>query len=148
MSLDRFVSLVLIHRRAGGTYTVTSALAQHDGVGESSTARGNMHRGSTSKIKSSHLEHPTRRIPCPACNWVIDYGRPNEHEDHARKHTATLSDSSNGKSNSDSREHALVNSEQEIRDLGGTDGWRSKNIPETNVLQIADVFASGVGECE
>ena len=127
---------------------MASALAQHDGVGESCTSRGNMHGGSTSEIKSSHLEHPTRRVPCPACNWVINDCRPNEHEDHTRKHTATLSNSSNSKSNSDSSEHALVNGEKEVRDLGGPNGWCCKDISEPNVLQIADVLASCVRKGE
>lgn len=64
------------------------------------------------------------------------------------EHATSLSDSTNGKSNSDAGEHALVHSKQKIRDLGRTDGGRTEDIAETNVLQITDVAASGVREGE
>lgn len=60
--------------------TVTTTLAQHDGVGERSASGGDMHGGSTSKVKATHLEHPAGCVPCPAGNWVVDNGCPDEHE--------------------------------------------------------------------
>ena len=127
---------------------MTSALAQHDGVGQSSRSRRDMHWGSSSEIKPSHLEHPSGRVPCPACDWVVDDGCPDEHEENGREHTTALRDSSNGKSNRDGCEHALVDGEEEIRDLGGAHGWCSEDVPEADVLQVSDVLAGGVGEGE
>jgi hypothetical protein len=73
VSLCYIVSLILNWER-GQTYTVTAALAQHDGVSQSSTPRGNMHWGSSSEIETSHLGNPARRVPCPASNWIVDDG--------------------------------------------------------------------------
>jgi hypothetical protein len=107
-----------------------------------------MHRGSTSKIKSSHLENPSRRIPCPACNWIIDDSRPDKHENHTWKHATTLGNSSYSKCDSDGCEHTLVYGEEEIGDIGGANGGSTKNISEANVLKIANVLAGGVREGE
>lgn len=79
--------------------TVTTTLAEHQGVGESSGTGGNVHGSTTSKVETSELEHPTGWVPGPAGNGVVDDGGPDEHEDDARKHAATLSNSANSKSN-------------------------------------------------
>jgi hypothetical protein len=37
------------------------------------------------------------RVPCPACDGVVDNGGPDKHEDDAGEHAATLCDGTNGK---------------------------------------------------
>jgi hypothetical protein len=127
---------------------MASPLAQHDRVGESSAAGRDMHWGSTREIETSHLEDPSGGVPGPACNRVVDDGGPDEHEYHAREHATTLGDRSHGKRNRDRCEHALVDGEQQIRDLRRSDGRGTENISEANVFQIADKFPPGVREGE
>jgi hypothetical protein len=107
-----------------------------------------MHWGSASKVKSSHLEDPSRRIPGPASNRVVDDGCPDEHEDNARKHAATFSNSTDCKSYCDGCEHALVDSKHKIGDLRRSNRWCSEDISEAKVFQVTNVFAGSVGEGE
>jgi hypothetical protein len=104
--------------------------------------------GSTSEVKTSHLENPSRSVPCPACNWIVDDCTPDEHEDDGRKHATALRDSSDSKRNRDGSEHALVDGEQQIGDLRRTDGGSTEDISETNVFHITNIFASGLREGE
>lgn len=63
-------------------------------------------------------------------------------------HTSSLSSGANSKCNSDSCEHALVDGEQEIGNLGRSNGRSCQHIAEPDVFQITDVLAGGVGESE
>lgn len=47
-----------------------------------------------------------------------------------------------------SSEHALEDGEQKIRDLITPHRWRSKHTFHAEVIQIANVFSRGVGECQ
>ena len=81
-------------------------------------------------------------VPCPAGYSVVDNGGPNEHEDNAGEHSAALCDGADSKSNPvcsislglytaivgfidvrDCGKHALVNSEEKIRDPVAAHGW-------------------------
>ena len=62
--------------------------------------------------------------------------------------TTTLSNSSDGKSHGDGGEHALVDSEEEIRNLGGANRRSRKDIAESDIVQVADELAGGVREGE
>lgn len=83
------------------------------------------------------------RIPRPASDRVVDESGPDQHEDNAGKHTASLCNSTNGESHTihemsitsiiwylkdiivrDSGKHALVHGEHEIRDPVATNGRR------------------------
>lgn len=79
--------------------TVTTTLAEHQRVGESGGTGGNVHRSTTCEVETSELEYPTGCVPGPAGNRVVNDGGPDEHEDDAREHAATLSDGANSKSN-------------------------------------------------
>lgn len=48
----------------------------------------------------------------------------------------------------DSREHALVDTEQQIWDSGAANGWLAKDTSEPDVLQVADISRSIVAEGE
>ncbi|CRK19747.1 hypothetical protein BN1708_000412 [Verticillium longisporum] len=95
---------------------VATTLAEHHRVRESSGARGNVDGGAAGKVEAAHAAGPTRRVPCPAGNGVVDDGRPDEHEDDAGQHAPTLGDGASSESDGDGGEHALVESKQEIRD--------------------------------
>jgi len=58
-----------------------------------------MYGGSTSKVKAAHLEHPTRWVPGPACDGVVDDSRPDKHVDDAWEHAPSLGNGTNGESN-------------------------------------------------
>lgn len=92
----------------------------------------------TREVQSSQVEDPTRSVPGPAGEGIVDDGGPNENKDHAGKHAATFSDSADSEGNSvndslgsrqdieagndirNAGEHALENGEQEIRNLSAT----------------------------
>ena len=78
---------------------VTTSLSKHVRIGEGSTSGGDMNGSSASKIQPTHLEDPSRWVPGPARNRVVDDGCPDKHVDDARQHTSSLGDSSNGKRN-------------------------------------------------
>lgn len=105
---------------------VSRSLAKHNAVCEGCSTRGDMHRSSTCKVKAAHYEGPACRVPCPACNGVVDNSGPDEDEDAAREHTTSVSSSTDCKCGPgcqsacdstlrdlkfvrDSREHSLVN---------------------------------------
>jgi len=46
----------------------------------------------------------------------------------------------------DGREHALVDGEQKVRDLGTSDRGRSENILESKVVEVSDKLTSAVAE--
>jgi len=48
----------------------------------------------------------------------------------------------------DSSKHALVDREEQIRNLMATNRRRRKDISESNVVEVSDELASGVGKGE
>jgi hypothetical protein len=103
--------------------------------------------GSTSsKVETTHLEGPPSRIPGPAGDRVIDNGSPDEDEDDTGTQTGAVHGCTDSQSWGNGREHALVNSEEQVWNLCAPDGRLSKDVSETNVLKIADIGSRGVGE--
>jgi hypothetical protein len=78
---------------------VSTTFPEHEGVSQSGSTRRDMHRSASGEIKPTHLENPSRRIPRPARNWVVDNCGPDEHEDNAGQHSASLSDGTDCQSN-------------------------------------------------
>src|SRR5690349_10784263 len=74
---------------------VSGALPEHHGVGESSSAGGDVNRGSAGEIETTHEEGPAIRVPRPAGDGVVDQSRPDEDENEAWKHTATVGGGTN-----------------------------------------------------
>lgn len=128
--------------------TVTATFSEHQRVGQSGGARGNVDRGATSKVKTTHVEGPAGAVPGPASNGIVDDGGPDEGEDHGGQDATTLGGSTDGEGNGDGGEHALVNGKHEIRNLAGSDRGGTENIAETNVAQVTDELAGGVREGE
>lgn len=128
--------------------TVTATFSEHQRVSQSGGAGGNMDRGATGKVKTTHVEGPAGAVPGPASNGIIDDGGPDEGEDHGGQDATTLSGSTNGEGNGDGGEHALVNSKHEIGDLARSDRGGTENIAESNVAQVTNELAGGVGEGE
>src|SRR4051812_27071699 len=77
--------------------TVTASFSEHIRVGKRSASGRDMDGSSAGKVKATHFEHPSRRIPGPACNGVVDDGRPDEHIDDAGEHPASFGDGAYGK---------------------------------------------------
>ena len=145
---------------------MTAALAQHVRVSQSSSSRGNMNRCSAGKVEATHLEDPTRGVPGPAGDGIVDKGRPNEHVDDARQHASTLCYCTNGKSNTgirsalmkvdaedeiyvrDSGEHALVHTEHQVRNSRASNRWSTKDIHQTKVVKISDVLSCSMRESQ
>jgi hypothetical protein len=136
---------------------VAGALAEHQRVGEGSGAGGNVDGSTTGEVETAHLERPALRVPGPVGNGVVDDGGPDEHENDAGQHAATVSSSANSErgpkgnalatlfvSNNqipklrnirESREHALVEAEEEVRQ-GTSNREVAENALETKVGEI------------
>ena len=147
---------------------MTPPLSQHERVRESCRAGGYVNRGPACKVQSSHSIHPASRVPGPASDSVVDDGRPDEHEDDAGKHAATLSYRTHGKCHPDwnfsqswfllsfyaririrdGSKHALIHCKQEIWYPVASHTRRRKRVPKPNIGQIPNVFTSAVGERE
>jgi hypothetical protein len=69
---------------------VSPPLAQHDGVGESSSAGRDVDWCATGEVQAAHFEGPACGVPGPASDGVVDYGAPDEHEDYAGQHAASV----------------------------------------------------------
>lgn len=105
-----------------------------------------MDRGTTGKIEASHLVGPSRWVPSPTRNRVVDDRGPDEHEHHAGKHATSLGNSTGREGNGDSGEHALVDGEEQIRDFGGTHRWLAQHILKPKVGQVSNVRRRSVRE--
>ena len=54
----------------------------------------------------------------------------------------------NGENARDGSEHALVDAEQDVGDLGATDAGLGQHVHQAKVGEVSDVGAAGVGEAE
>ena len=61
---------------------VAAALSQHKRVGQGSCTGADVHWGTAGEVEATELVDPAGRVPRPACDGVVDHGRPNEGEDH------------------------------------------------------------------
>lgn len=80
---------------------VASSFTEVDGDGEGSGTRGNVNGGSTSEIETTHVEDPSLRVPCPACDRAVDDGQPAEEEDHDGADFGSFGETTNGEDTSD-----------------------------------------------
>lgn len=78
---------------------MSATLAEHQRVCQCSRAGGNVDGSTTCEVKSTQFVHPAGRVPCPAGNWIVDNGGPNEAKDHARQHATAFRDCTNSKGN-------------------------------------------------
>lgn len=53
---------------------VAMALAEHETVGESGGARGDVDGGSAGEVETAKFVDPAGRVPGPACDGVVDDG--------------------------------------------------------------------------
>jgi len=104
-------------------------------------------RGTSSEIKTSHKVRPTVSVPGPASNGIIDDGGPDEDKDNHRKNTSTLGSSTNSKSRGNGSKHALVNSKDQIGDLGTANRGIAKDTSEEGVIKVTDELSTSFTEC-
>lgn len=128
--------------------SVAAALAEVKRDGESGSSGRDVHRGSASKVKSTHDEGPAVGVPGPAGDRVVNEGRPEEGEDQDGAETCPLSNSAHCDDGSDGGEHALVDAEHDRGDASAADRRGVENTLETKVLQIADVLVGTIRESE
>lgn len=145
--------------------SMSASLAEHKGIGQSGRARRYMHRGSTSEIDAAQSGDPASGIPSPTSDGIVDDGRPDKHEDHAREHPTSFGDSTHGKSNArlmishaipqqqfgrlvlrDGSEHSLVDGKEQVWYSAATDRRLRQDVTEANVGQVSDESPGGVGE--
>lgn len=74
---------------------VAGASSEHEGVGEGGGARGNVHGSAAGKVEATHDEGPPVRVPCPVGDRVVHDGEPDEDEDDAGEHAATVGSGAN-----------------------------------------------------
>ena len=111
-----------------------------------SCARRDVHWGSASKVQPAHFIRPTGGVPSPARDKVVYDGGPDEHEDDAGQHTTALSDGAGRERHGDSREHALVDGEEEVGKPGGPHGRAAQHAAEPEIGQVPDVRPRRVRE--
>lgn len=70
---------------------VASALAQHERVGESSSARRDVDGGTTGEVQATQDEGPAIAVPGPVGDRVVDDGRPDEDEDNGGQDAGAIS---------------------------------------------------------
>ena len=91
---DNVGSVVRLVREALGA--VAPALAEVDGDGERGGPGRDVDGRTSREVKAAELERPPIGVPSPAGNGVVNDRRPDEHEDHDRPETTTLSNGANG----------------------------------------------------
>lgn len=82
--------------------------AENPRVGESGHTRANLDGNTTGIVENAVDETPTTGVPDPVGERAVNESGPEEDENHARNNTASLSNSTDGKSSSDGAEHHLV----------------------------------------
>jgi len=112
-----------------------------------------VHRCAACKVQATEVEDPTGGIPCPASDRVIDDRGPDKGENHARKHTATFSHSTDGKrytfelsvalssngtemlelNSRNASEHSLEHGEEQIRHLAAANRRRCQHTLESKI---------------
>ena len=124
---------------------VASALAEHQRVGKSASARGNVDGTATSKVVAGQVVQPAVAVPCPVCDRVVDNGGPDEDEDEGGQNATTVRNGTNGKGWRDGGEHALVEHEQNVRN---TTDILAHGLHETEVVEGAEERVAGARESE
>ena len=126
----------------------TLALAQHKSVGQACPTRGNVNGSTSSIVKGRKVEEPSVGIPCPAGNWTINDGGPEEGEDQARKNAATLEGATDHDLHCACAEKQLVETEDDFGDVGVTRRWCYHDVPHTKVGHVTDESrgSPGVGQ--
>ena len=127
---------------------VASSLSKHHRVSQGSRSRRDVDGGASSIVEASEAVGPATGVPSPASDGVVDDSSPDEHEDDAGKHAATLSHGTGGQSDGDGREHALVNGKEQVGDVGAGDRGLSEDVAEAEVGQVTNERSSGVGESQ
>ena len=95
------------------------------------------------KVETTEDKNPAIGVPCPAGNGIVHNGGPDEDKHNARKHASTFGGGADGESWGNSSEHTLENSEREIRHIAG---FLTQDALETEVVEIANETAGGLGE--
>lgn len=117
---------------------------------------------SAGEIETAHDEGPAVGVPCPACDGVVDYSRPDENENQTWQHTPTVGSSANGQGRSirfvsflsrshypkhqdnsrNSSEHALVHRKQDLWDLRASWRRRRQHIAEPDMAKVTNIAAA------
>lgn len=127
---------------------VASPLAQHHRVSQRGRPGRDMYGRAPRKVETPHAVGPAARVPGPARDRIVDYSRPDEHEDDAGQHAAALGHGARGKGYRDGGEHALVDGEHEVGDSVGAHRGAGEDAPEAEIGEVTDEGAGGVGEGE
>lgn len=75
---------------------ISSSPSEHEGIGKSSSARGNMDRRAAGKVEAAELEGPAVCIPSPVSYRVINDSCPDEDEYESGEHPATVGSGTDG----------------------------------------------------
>lgn len=161
--------------RETGGLGVAGALAEHDGEGEGGGTRRDMDGSTTGKVETTKLERPTVRIPCPVGDGIVHDGGPDENKDDAGQDAGAIYSSTDGEGGTlglgvstvyssfsrkcesqrrereklysrNGREHALIQAKEKVGNLGAADRGLGEGLHETEVAEIADIGAAGMGE--
>jgi len=123
----------------------TLALTQHEGISQTCPAGSNVNRSASCVVERREVEEPSISVPCPAGNWTIDNGGPEEGEDQARKNAATLEGATDHDLHCACAEEQLVKTEDDFGDVGVTGGRCHRDVLHAEVGHITDEGRGGPG---
>lgn len=108
-----------------------------------------MDGSTTGEVKATELGGPTADVPGPVSDRIVDNCGPDEDEEDHGHDAATLGGGADGESGSDGSEHALVDSEDDVGDLGVAHGGIHVDTTEEGVGEVADIrVGRRLGECQ
>lgn len=81
---------------------------------------------------------PAIRVPCPASNGAVDKSGPEEAENERRNDSTTLKGAANNDLNSASTEEELVETEDNLRNVGVADRRRRHDILHAKVGKVTN----------
>lgn len=118
------------------------ATTEDAGVCKTTDTRADFDGAATSVVKDTPFIGPAIGVPDPVGDRAVDYGCPDEAEDHSGEETAALSDAAHDDCEGDCAEHALVESKEQLGHERGGRGGRGEYVAKANGAEVAD---EGVG---
>lgn len=122
--------------------TLVVTLSKNESVSQRSPTTGDVDRASSSKIEGWQVVQPAIGVPCPACDWAVNNGGPEEGKDQRWKDAATLEGASNHDLDSAGAEQHLIEAEDDLGDVDRAGRGSGDNVLHAEVGQVTN---EGVG---
>ena len=118
--------------------TSTLALAQNKGVGQTCPAGSDVNGSTSGEVKGREVEKPSIGVPSPASDRAVDYGSPAEGKHQARQNASTFKRATDDDLNCASAEEQLVQTEDNLGNIGITRRRSCRDVLQTKVCHVTD----------